>query len=303
MHYLVLDLEWNIADRNNKKQLENIVNFSMEIIEIGAVLLDENLSILDRFYTYVKPQYFVHLDHHVSKVTQRNTASLKKGMHFREAIGALQAWIRSYTDGEIILCTWSKSDVKPWRSNLEHYDLLPTKASKILDVQRLFALEDKSFSQQKSVAFALDYYNIAAEEPFHSAINDAYYTAMILQNLVSSLQGKELLPKTAKRLSKRLSRLSFDPSINRRKTVHFENYTSKEEAIQIVKKSTWSCPACNRELEGNGRWKSKKALRLHRKQYCRVHGIVSLNASVYRDRKISEQLWQVSVKVQIELPL
>ena len=50
MNIVVLDLEWNGA---YSKRLHGYIN---EIIEFGAVKLDQELNIIDRFSCFVKPQ-------------------------------------------------------------------------------------------------------------------------------------------------------------------------------------------------------------------------------------------------------
>ena len=50
MSYVILDLEWNASF---SKKLRKFVN---EIIEFGAVRLDENYEITDTFSVMVKPK-------------------------------------------------------------------------------------------------------------------------------------------------------------------------------------------------------------------------------------------------------
>ena len=52
MNFIIFDLEWNNAYSYAKK------GFMNEIIEIGAVKLDENLKEIDRFREVVRPQVY-----------------------------------------------------------------------------------------------------------------------------------------------------------------------------------------------------------------------------------------------------
>ena len=54
MKYIVLDLEMNGVPKDNKEAFESS---HMEIIEIGAVALDEDYREIDSFLTYVKPPF------------------------------------------------------------------------------------------------------------------------------------------------------------------------------------------------------------------------------------------------------
>ena len=47
MHYIVFDLEWNIPGRANKVSDEDRQALPFEIIEIGAVKLNESLEIIN----------------------------------------------------------------------------------------------------------------------------------------------------------------------------------------------------------------------------------------------------------------
>ncbi|UUZ92201.1 hypothetical protein LJK87_43485 [Paenibacillus sp. P25] len=49
MNYIVIDLEFNGRRHYNV--------YPMEIIEIGAVKLNEQLEIIDTFQSYIRPKY------------------------------------------------------------------------------------------------------------------------------------------------------------------------------------------------------------------------------------------------------
>ena len=55
MNYIVLDLEWNQCPTGKENENELI---PFEIIEIGAVKLNENLKEIDRFREVVRPQVY-----------------------------------------------------------------------------------------------------------------------------------------------------------------------------------------------------------------------------------------------------
>ena len=50
MNYVILDLEWNTAYSKSEGQFIN------EIIEFGAVKLNEKLKVIDEFSSFVRPQ-------------------------------------------------------------------------------------------------------------------------------------------------------------------------------------------------------------------------------------------------------
>ena len=63
MKYVVIDLEMN--EINKKSEVRDICK--NEIIEIGAVMLDDNLTEISSFRTYVKPEHNVRI---MNKITQ-----------------------------------------------------------------------------------------------------------------------------------------------------------------------------------------------------------------------------------------
>ena len=65
MNYIVFDLEWNQCYGG-----QEFVNPRMpsEIIEIGAVKLDEKLNIIDRYESYVRPRLYRRLQPHIKAI-------------------------------------------------------------------------------------------------------------------------------------------------------------------------------------------------------------------------------------------
>ena len=63
MYYIILDLEWNNTYCKKKK------GFLNEILEIGAVKLDENLNQIDTFSLFIKAQLGKKLQTRVKELT------------------------------------------------------------------------------------------------------------------------------------------------------------------------------------------------------------------------------------------
>lgn len=65
MNYIVFDLEWNQCpygkDRENKR-------LPFEIIEFGAVKLDENRKVIDKFQQIVKPAVYHRLHYRTKEI-------------------------------------------------------------------------------------------------------------------------------------------------------------------------------------------------------------------------------------------
>lgn len=307
MHYLVLDLEWNIPDKVLRQKLIKTYEFEVEIIEIGATLLDKDLQVVSRFFSAIKAQFIKKLNVHVSELTKREEDSLKEGLLFPEAIQKFNAWLEKENVQDYLLCTWSNSDSKPWLSNLKHYGLLPTHIPKVLDVQRLFGHGIEDLSMQKSLAFALEYFGLQSEAELHVASHDAHYTALVFQQLIKHLQEKQRLPKNANALYHDLQRLSFDPTLPTAQKIDFAAFPTLEALEQSIFSYNWPCPACHQVMNENyskRAWKLKNANRLQKTFRCKEHGKVFVQIRIFKQTHTREKiLYTAKAKATIQKPL
>ena len=89
MNYIVLDLEWNQAS-DLKTKLENELLF--EIIEIGAVKLDENRKIIDTFHEMIKPQVFKKMHQITGELIHLKMEQLKNCRQFKDVAKDFLDW-------------------------------------------------------------------------------------------------------------------------------------------------------------------------------------------------------------------
>ena len=68
--------------------------FRGEIIEIGAVKIDEDANVLDTFSIHLRPRIFRTLQHHIAKVTGLTQADLDRGRAHRAGAAPLYAVVR-----------------------------------------------------------------------------------------------------------------------------------------------------------------------------------------------------------------
>ena len=70
MHYIVLDLEFNQSfPFKTGKKTEPVAECPFEIIQIGAVKLNEQFDILEEFNYMIRPQIYPRLHPFVEKIT------------------------------------------------------------------------------------------------------------------------------------------------------------------------------------------------------------------------------------------
>ena len=100
MSYVILDLEWNAAFYKKEQRYIN------EIIEFGAVKVDDNFNITDTYTTLVKPKIGKRFCSRVKELTKLSIDELNEGLPFAEAV-------RKFTDfsADSVIMTWGISDI------------------------------------------------------------------------------------------------------------------------------------------------------------------------------------------------
>ena len=108
MKHVFLDFEMNaLADQYKKEQ--KICR--MEIIEIGAVMLDEQFREVDSFKCYVKPEYNDVIIGRYTDLTGITTSMVTEAEHFAEAFSKFIDWCESYEE-EYRIYAWSVNFVQ-----------------------------------------------------------------------------------------------------------------------------------------------------------------------------------------------
>ena len=113
MNYIILDLEWNNTYCKKKN------GFLNEIIEIGAVKLDENLEQIDTFSLFIKAQLGKKLHARVKELTKITNDDISRGTPFSQAMSMFRKW--SAGDDNIIL-TWGDTDVRVLVENFRYFN-------------------------------------------------------------------------------------------------------------------------------------------------------------------------------------
>lgn len=73
-NFIVFDLEWNQSPHGKADSVED---FPFEIIEIGAVKLDEQFHKMDEFHRLIRPQVYTQMHYAISEVTHMDMGELK----------------------------------------------------------------------------------------------------------------------------------------------------------------------------------------------------------------------------------
>ena len=103
MNYIVFDLEWNQPYSNDISFMKRTkMPLTGEIIQIGAVKLNEKMDIIDHFTMFIKPQYLPRMHKHVRELTGITTHELNHGVPFKTAMQYFQKWCGD----EYMLLSW-----------------------------------------------------------------------------------------------------------------------------------------------------------------------------------------------------
>lgn len=192
MQYIVLDLEFNQAfPFKNGKKAEPVPECPFEIIQIGAVRMNEAFEALDTFDTMISPRLYPRLHPFVEKITGISQADLQSQPAFPDAY---QAFLRFIGKEPSVLCSWGEDDIRSLFRNILYYGLdADCLTDSYLNVQSYASLYLK-YETGRAIGLknAVTELGLPETLPYHNALNDAIYTADIFR----IVHPAEIQPKT-----------------------------------------------------------------------------------------------------------
>ena len=196
MDYIVFDLEWNQSNTGREPEIEDL---PFEIIEIGAVKLNNEMKFISEFSQLVKPKVYQELHYITRKLIHVQMEELQCGKPFPLVMDEFLEWCGK----DSIFCTWGPLDLVELQRNMRFYDMEPLsdKPFKFLDVQKLFSLAYEDGKTRRNLEYAIDFLKIDKDIPFHRAFSDAYYTGKVLEKINNAEVDRE---------NRILSNYSFD---------------------------------------------------------------------------------------------
>ena len=195
MKHIVVDLEMNEISR---KYREVKALCKMEIIEIGAVLLDENYTEIGHFKTLVKPQFNEEIEPLFERITGITTKMVENAPVFEDGLKMFLSWCQSVND-DIQLYQWSDSDLIQLTKEMSLKEVvLSEKEQRLLmgwnDFQKEYG--DKLMLQrQVSLKNAIMYAGLDFEGKEHDALCDARNTGTLLRIIRDPELCKDALDK------------------------------------------------------------------------------------------------------------
>lgn len=201
MKYVVVDLEMNWLASKYKIEREFC---EREIIEIGAVVLDEKFQEIDKFKTYVKPQFNDVISKSITNLTKITTEMVKDAPVFEEAIKMFFDWCNKQED-DLQFIQWSESDLIQMvrEVTLKHIEL---DESVTILLKEWYDLQKECGSKlnlENSVSLknAVMYAGLEFEGKEHDALDDARMTAILMKILRIPELFKNALEKVKEALT------------------------------------------------------------------------------------------------------
>lgn len=223
--YICLDLEMCELTSKQRKGLKGLWG---EVIQIGAVMLDENFTFISEFSSFVKPIYGSISDG-IAALTGITNNHVANADTFDTAFYKFFTWVG---DEDVTTFCWSVSDYKQlWdevyikaKNHNEYREFLRT----FVDLQAFF-VKTIGAGQLLSLDTALKFCHLKFKGQRHSAIFDAYNTARILFKLTNNKEHENkwnyIASYTETEMSKRYFRInSFDKDY----TASFASFVSPE---------------------------------------------------------------------------
>jgi DNA polymerase III epsilon subunit-like protein len=267
MNYIVFDLEWNQSPHG--KRYEN-KQLPFEIIEIGAVKLNEKKEQIDTFHRLIRPQVYNWIHDSIHEVIHVDYRELTGGVPFQQAVREFLDWCGS----EWYFFTWGNQDVMELQRNMKFYHLLPLLSGPVIyyDVQKLFSIRYEDRKSRRSLEYAIDALGIEKTEGFHRALADAAYTAAVLQHIEdpyilpnSSLDVYQN-PKTRKQ-EIYISYPTYDKYVSR-------EFPSREKLMKDREVTSTRCPICKKNAKRKLRWFLHNQKNYYSISICQEHGLV-----------------------------
>lgn len=180
-HYVVLDFEMCKVSKGARCKAYHRAN---EIIQWGAVLLDEDYNIIDEFNSYVKPEYGK-LDSFISSFTGITWNEIMDAPLFAEVAERFSAWI---PEGDVEIVSWSDNDQHQLAGELRSKGVDDARLEQLLecwiDSQVIYAQKVDN-ARCYSLEEALLACDIPSRGRAHDGLDDAYNTGLLFAKMMT----------------------------------------------------------------------------------------------------------------------
>ncbi len=266
MSLIVFDLEWNIGYQPKTFQYHGVeLTLRGEIIQIGAVKIDDRGEVLDTFEINLRPRIFRKLQHRIAQVTGLSQGDLEAGVPMKEGLTRFVEW--AGPDAEF--AEWGLDDVPVLKQNLFLYGLDESWPNRWYDLQRIFLqYYPRKEGEGMTLESVVDRLGIPKEEPFHNALDDALYTVKICRELPLA-KGLAAYPDEESQL---IEALLTDPEAEYHDVQTFLGRMEHDDYKTDPTLFTVHCPVCGAPLTVGDIWLKRGNTGYYTLAHCPAHG-------------------------------
>lgn len=243
MHYIVFDLEWNQAFPHEASPAGN--SLPCEIIQIGAVRLNEQKEIVDKFDMDVRPVQHPQLHPRVQQLTHLRTGDVAGAPTFDIVYRQFRRWCGS----SFLFFTWGPDDMPVLHRNLRFYHFPEDWLPDCYNLQLFFNRQTDQPPGQRSLLFAMEYFKLKTDGQMHNAFTDALCTARVFQRL--DIRAGMAYCSQRARVGSPLCTTCDDSILERM----VSEYANKHLALQSPVMGKLRCPHCHKLLSAKAAWK------------------------------------------------
>lgn len=178
MQYIIFDLEATCWD-NEVLKTKN----KSEIIEIGAVKVNDNLKIVSEFQVYIKPILHPKLSNFCTQLTGIEQKTVDEGKSFKEALKDFQNWIG---DEEYYLCSFGFYDKKQMKEDCQLHNLSTSFLKNHISIKHQY-MQNRGLKRTGMPSVLKDL-GIKLEGRHHSGLDDSKNIAEIFIAIFDELK-------------------------------------------------------------------------------------------------------------------
>jgi len=169
-----------------------------EVIQIGAVALDNLGNIVGEYNQIVKPHYSDSITPVIYRLTGITTENLRQGISFQEAMIDFSTWCDEKSDEkDFLIYAWSNSDLIQLQQEMLIKELTNFLDMKFMNVWNDFQFEFSELVGISSI-MSLDKAIKALDIDFAGSQHDALHDAKNTAKLYQMVQNKEELERVMK---------------------------------------------------------------------------------------------------------
>ena len=188
--HIVLDFEMNPVAEENK---DCRAHFYSEIIEIGAVKLNDRYEAADKFSCLVKPQLNDRIEQPIIRLTGITSADVGMSITFERALTAFSRWIG---EGRTRIYSWGERDLADLKTECAVKNIaFPENMKRWMNFQPIYYRLMRADSRKRCISLerAAQWFGMTMDEDkAHRALYDAKVTARLVRSVLTGEYLKQV---------------------------------------------------------------------------------------------------------------